>query len=197
MMENEHVEDDLLQAWVEGRIGPELVRGVSEHLTRCPRCSENAETYRGIFRVLEEAPPKTSAGFVGDVMEAVRREKAARPPSAPVMWKAAACAAAAVLFVAGVMILDLHGTGMDRVDRISTGVLEQVPDELPLPGDVDRAVTRVLEEAEDGWGEMVSATENRFPDRFAFGLPVLLIAAAFVGLMNLAALWKLRGDEQV
>ena len=194
-METEHPSDDVLQARAEGPLPLEGVRGLQEHIEACPACRESLEAYRALFQALEEDPPPLPDGFVEGVMTSIRGVGAARPDRLRTVWKAAAIGAAAGVLVVAIGLLDLDRKGLAMVPGLSSEMGEMIPAEIPLPVSVEGAVTKAFDRAEEKWSGVVNLTEVALGYRRSFGVPLIAGIIALLGVLNLAALWKLRADR--
>jgi hypothetical protein len=194
-MDQEHPTDDLLQALAESTLPPERAAEMRKHVEGCPACLANLETYRTLFRVLEKDPPPLPDGFVEEVMSAVRTAEPARPDRLRAVSKVAAIAAAVAVFVVVVGLLDLERKGIDLVPGLSSELGDRIPAEIPLPASVEGAVTRVFDRAEEKWSGVVNLTEEALGHRRSFGVPWIAGILALLGVLNLAAFWKLRADR--
>ncbi|MHC4597792.1 MAG: hypothetical protein ACYS47_02190 [Planctomycetota bacterium] len=194
-METEHPADDILQGLAEGTLSLEGIPGLPEHLEGCPVCRGNLEAYRALFRVLAADPPPLPEGFVGEVMASVRVTGTARPGRLRTAWKAAAIGAAAAVFVVVMGVLDLDRKGLDLAPGLTSEMGERIPEEIPIPVSVEGAVTRAFDRAEEEWAGVVHLTEEALGNRRSFGVPFIAGIIALLGVLNLAAFWKLRADR--
>jgi hypothetical protein len=194
-MSDEHPNDDALQALAEGGLPPERAHAIRAHVEDCSACRESLQGYRSLFRALEEDPPPLPDGFVEGVMTSIRTASRAHPGPLRTIWKAAAIAGAASVLIVAIGLLGLDRTGLDRLPKLTSKMGERIPDELPLPPSVEGAVTRAFDRAERNWTDVVNLTEDALGYRRSVGVPMIAGIIALLGILNLAALWKLRADR--
>ncbi|GEM_PF-3047054 len=194
MPDMEHLDDDTIQQWVEQTLEGEKAEAASAHLAACPACREQAEAYRNLFRELEGEAPGAPAGFFDEVMTAVgNTPRAARGTGGREgLWKAAGLGAAASVLLAVLFALDLPERGFAFLPGLTSGIADRAEFALPLPGEVDRAAEHAAAWAERGWHDVSSTAGKTLQDRSTLSFSCLG-AFLLMGMMNLAAFWRLRG----
>lgn len=190
-METDHLDDDTVQALAEGTLEPDARGPAEAHLAGCSACMDEVAAYRAIFAVLEEPVPAAPPDLAVGIEAAIRREGRVRPARTRPGWKTAALAAAAAALFVALGALVAHETGLSLVPELTARLGEQVESVTALPAGVDEAAETAAGWAETGWTKAASRAERLLESRASLQAP-LLVAVVLFGMLNLAALWKLR-----
>ena len=124
---------DLLLAYVDRKLDPELVERLEQHAECCPSCRRLLDAQRTVWEALDSwQPGPVSAGFDGQLMEKIRTAKRRALPRA-----AARSGQVAVLFLALLAALLLRGPSMDiprlwNRDVVEIEQLEHTLDDLEM-----------------------------------------------------------------
>lgn len=67
----EHIDDELLLAYIEGDVSLREKRNIEEHLKNCRICYENYIVYKNIMTSIGEIPPLKAPALLDNLMDSV------------------------------------------------------------------------------------------------------------------------------
>jgi anti-sigma factor RsiW len=166
----DHVSREVIQAFLDGRLDPETLRLVSDHLTVCRECRWESKGLQALDRALRQMPlERTGAAFTATVM----RRLGLSPEG-----KRVGSLAENLAYLAGLLIV----LGLMVTVFLLTGVFGSSSNVTDLSAVAD-AVAKARDATGKGLGEFARWLVTFFP--FAFGkgalgisIAVLLIASA-------------------
>ncbi|MBU2551033.1 MAG: zf-HC2 domain-containing protein [Proteobacteria bacterium] len=116
---------ELLDAWLDRELSPELAEGIEQHLESCPDCAEESASLGRLAASLEAMPPiQAPTRLAGQTLKAFRREL--NRPGLRDWWRGlslamrgAACGAALAGMVFGIVIGSTLASSLDGSSAVS------------------------------------------------------------------------------